>query len=159
MNTEGAKNVASFLFREVTKMVGCVFCEQDGGKVLYRNELFRIILVDDQNYPGYLRVILNQHLKELTDLDDSENLAVYQAVISCEQLLRQYLQPEKINLASFGNMTPHVHWHIIPRFSGDRHFPNPTWGEVTNPDYQPSDQLKLKVVELVDNFNKIFKND
>ena len=140
-------------------MTDCVFCQQDGGQVLYRNELLRVILVADEFYPGYLRVVLNRHVKELTDLDDTDNLAIYRVVMRCEQVLREYLQPAKINLASFGNMTPHVHWHIIPRFSGDRHFPNPTWGEVTNPDYQPSRQLKLKVTEMADRFDKIFKND
>jgi diadenosine tetraphosphate (Ap4A) HIT family hydrolase len=24
---------------------------------------------------------------------------------------------------------PHLHWHIIPRFEGDPHYPNPIWGE------------------------------
>jgi diadenosine tetraphosphate (Ap4A) HIT family hydrolase len=32
-----------------------------------------------------------------------------------------------MNLASLGNMTPHVHWHVIPRFRDDRHFPTPVW--------------------------------
>ena len=39
--------------------------------------------------------------------------------------------PDKVNLASFGNQVPHVHWHVIPRFADDPHFPNPTWGERT----------------------------
>lgn len=140
-------------------MTDCVFCQQDGGQVLYSTELLRVILVADEFYPGYLRVVLNRHLKELTDLNDADNLLIYQVVMRCEKVLRQYLQPEKINLASFGNMTPHVHWHIIPRFSDDRHFPNPTWGEITNPDYQPSAQLKLKLAEMINNIDKIFKND
>ena len=33
-----------------------------------------------------------------------------------------------INLASFGNRTPHVHWHVIPRYHDDAHFPDPVWG-------------------------------
>ena len=41
-----------------------------------------------------------------------------------------FLQPDKINLASFGNMVPHLHWHVIPRFKDDMHFPNPIWGQV-----------------------------
>jgi len=28
-------------------------------------------------------------------------------------------------------MTPHVHWHVIPRFKNDKHFPNSHWGEAT----------------------------
>jgi diadenosine tetraphosphate (Ap4A) HIT family hydrolase len=38
------------------------------------------------------------------------------------------MHPDKINLASLGNMTPHLHWHVIPRFKQDKHFPQPIWG-------------------------------
>jgi diadenosine tetraphosphate (Ap4A) HIT family hydrolase len=34
---------------------------------------------------------------------------------------------DKMNLASLGNQTPHVHWHVVPRFRDDRHFPGPIW--------------------------------
>ena len=40
------------------------------------------------------------------------------------------MQPHKINLASLGNVVPHLHWHVIPRYSDDLHFPNPIWGQV-----------------------------
>ena len=137
-------------------MTTCFFCTNSGGNVLYHCELYRIILVDDANYPGYLRVVLNHHLKELTDLSIADNLSMYAAVIKCEQILRQLFQPEKINLASFGNMTPHVHWHVIPRFINDRHFPNPTWGEVTHPDYAPSSALLLAQQNLIHKFQSLF---
>ena len=41
--------------------------------------------------------------------------------------MRETMQPDKMNLASLGNMTPHVHWHVIPRFEDDAHFPTPVW--------------------------------
>jgi diadenosine tetraphosphate (Ap4A) HIT family hydrolase len=50
-------------------------------------------------------------------------------VLAVEQALRRVLKPHKINLASLGNMTPHVHWHVIPRAKNDAHFPNPVWGK------------------------------
>jgi diadenosine tetraphosphate (Ap4A) HIT family hydrolase len=49
-------------------------------------------------------------------------------VCKVEQVLREVMQPDKINLASLGNMTPHLHWHVIPRFKSDKHFPQPIWG-------------------------------
>ena len=39
-----------------------------------------------------------------------------------------YFEPEKINIASFGNYCPHVHFHIQARFKEDSYFPEPTWG-------------------------------
>ena len=51
------------------------------------------------------------------------------AVFTVEVAVRKVFQPEKVNLASLGNVVPHLHWHVIPRFADDRHFPNPIWGE------------------------------
>ena len=48
-------------------------------------------------------------------------------VWAVEAVLRQALEPAKINLASLGNQVPHLHWHIIPRFSDDAHFPDAVW--------------------------------
>ena len=50
------------------------------------------------------------------------------AVCVVEQALREHLAPDKINLAALGTMVPHLHWHVIPRFVDDKHFPNPLWG-------------------------------
>ncbi|MEN9947015.1 MAG: hypothetical protein RLZZ293_1401 [Pseudomonadota bacterium] len=137
-------------------MAECFFCQQLGGKLLYQNELLRIILVEDDYYYGYLRIILNRHVVEMTDIDFAEAQSIWKVIYRCEQLLRTHLNPDKINLASFGNLTPHLHWHIIPRFINDRHFPNPVWGEVTNLDYTPSADLWLKQQLLFDNFTELF---
>jgi diadenosine tetraphosphate (Ap4A) HIT family hydrolase len=50
-------------------------------------------------------------------------------VFAVETAVRAVFAPDKINLASFGNMAPHLHWHIIPRFNNDAHFPEPVWGK------------------------------
>ena len=133
-------------------MTECFFCQNSGGEIIFNCELYRIILVADDYYPGYLRIVLNRHLKELTDLSDEENLTIYQALIRAEKILRKLLTPDKINLASFGNLTPHVHWHLIPRFKDDRHFPNPTWGDVTNLAYQPAATLIAASTQLAAQF-------
>ncbi|MBP8747697.1 MAG: HIT domain-containing protein, partial [Brachymonas sp.] len=45
-----------------------------------------------------------------------------------ELLMREHVQPAKMNLATLGNVVPHLHWHLIARFDWDSHFPNPVWG-------------------------------
>lgn len=86
--------------------------------------------VDDHDYPGFCRVIWREHAKEMTDLPPVDQRHLMHIVFAVEQALRELLKPDKINLASLGNMTPHLHWHVIPRFHDDRHFPNPVWGQV-----------------------------
>jgi diadenosine tetraphosphate (Ap4A) HIT family hydrolase len=83
--------------------------------------------VDEPDYPGYCRVILNRHAREMTDLSPEERDALMRVVYAVEAAVRETLGAEKMNLASLGNMTPHVHWHVVPRFADDRHFPGPIW--------------------------------
>jgi len=49
-------------------------------------------------------------------------------VLATERALRRVVQPDKINLASFGNVVPHLHWHVIPRWRDDSRFPESIWG-------------------------------
>jgi diadenosine tetraphosphate (Ap4A) HIT family hydrolase len=111
----------------VTRDSNCPLCRDDGGEILWRADRLRVIHVADADYPGYTRVIWNAHVAELTSLPDSERDALMRAVYAVEQAQRDTLRPDKINLASLGNMVPHLHWHVIPRWRGDRHFPDAVW--------------------------------
>lgn len=108
-------------------MDGCELCNTALGDVVFSSERWRVILVDDSNYPGFCRVIWNGHVKEMTDLPPAERDEMMQAVWAVEAAIRAVMLPHKINLASLGNMVPHLHWHVIPRYQGDAHFPNPVW--------------------------------
>ena len=96
--------------------------------MLWDDGFARVVLIGDADHPAYCRVILNAHRKEMTDLAEAERSRLMRTVFAVERVLRELLGPEKINLASFGNMVPHLHWHIIPRFADDPHFPNPVFG-------------------------------
>ena len=108
----------------------CELCIHPGGDVVYRDDNYRIVLVDDERYPGFCRVIWNAHVREMTDLSSAERAILIAAVWQVEEAVREVMHPDKVNVASLGNVTPHVHWHVIPRFEDDAHFPNPIWGEV-----------------------------
>ena len=58
----------------------------------------------------------------------ADRIDCMEAVARIEQALRATLAPTKVNLASFGNMVAHLHWHVIARFDWDSHFPQPVWG-------------------------------
>jgi len=108
--------------------MACELCETDGGALIWRYADCRVVLVDEPGYPGYCRAIWNAHIAEMTDLTETERARFMRVVYGLESALRELLRPDKINLASLGNVTPHLHWHLIPRFRGDPHFPNPIWG-------------------------------
>lgn len=108
---------------------GCVFCETDGGQVLWRDDRLRVIAPEEQDYPGFLRVVWHEHVAELTGLPAPDREQLMHAVFATESAMRELLSPHKINVASLGNVVPHLHWHVIPRFTNDPHFPNPVWGQ------------------------------
>lgn len=115
----------------------CELCETDGGELIWRDAQCRVVRVNEPGYPGFCRAIWNAHVKEMTDLTDAERTRLLQVVFALESALRKLLRPDKINLASLGNVTPHLHWHVIPRFRDDPHFPNPLWGaSIRQPDPQ-----------------------
>ena len=79
------------------------------------------------------RVVLNDHTSEMTQLKSTDRERLMRVVFATEATLREMMSPVKINLASLGNMVPHLHWHVIPRFSDDRHFPASIWAEPRRP--------------------------
>ena len=107
---------------------GCELCARPA-PALWRGDKFDVILVDDASYPGFCRVIWHDHVREMSDLSRDDRLLVNEAVFLVEQALREVMQPLKINVASLGNVVPHLHWHIIPRFADDAHFPAPVWAQ------------------------------
>lgn len=111
-----------------TPVSGCELCATPGGVVLWQSSRCRIVRVADSGFPGYCRVIWNAHVREMTDLEAGERQRLMETVFTVEKVVRTLFSPEKINLACLGNMTPHLHWHIIPRWPADSHFPDPIWG-------------------------------
>ncbi|MCR4301943.1 MAG: HIT family protein [Sulfuricaulis sp.] len=105
----------------------CPLCHPENETVLWQGDRCRVILVGAPDYPGYCRVIWSQHVKEMTDLNEPDRAHLLGAVFATEAVLRKALHPDKINLAALGNQVPHLHWHVIPRFADDAHFPDPVW--------------------------------
>jgi diadenosine tetraphosphate (Ap4A) HIT family hydrolase len=109
------------------KANACELCEMTAPPV-YRDDKLSVIVVDDANYPGFCRVIWNDHVREMSDLATADRLLVNDAVWRLETAVREVMGPDKVNVASLGNVVPHLHWHVIPRYVDDVHFPNPIWG-------------------------------
>ena len=113
--------------------MSCELCEQDGGRLIARSAHLRVVQVDDAAFPGFFRVIWNAHVAEFTDLDESQRGHCMAVVALVERALRRHLSPTKVNIASLGNVVPHLHWHVIARFTDDSHFPAPIWATPSRP--------------------------
>lgn len=106
---------------------GCPLCEAAGGTLLAQTPKWRLIRADEPGFPAFYRVVWNDHVREFSELSPADRAVCMEAVVGVETLLRQYLQPTKVNLACLGNAVPHVHWHVIARFDWDSHFPGSVW--------------------------------
>jgi len=106
---------------------GCPLCDAPGGRVVHEAEHLRVVHADEPGFPGFYRVIWRGHVREFSDLSPALRQLCMEAVTVVEQCLREHLDPTKINLASLGNVVPHLHWHVIARYDWDSHFPAPVW--------------------------------
>lgn len=105
----------------------CEMCSGIGGELVWQNDHLRVIMMDEPHFVGFARVVWQEHVAEMTDLTPEQRSGFMKTVFLIETIMRQVLNPTKVNLASLGNMTPHLHWHVIPRFAHDINFPNPVW--------------------------------
>lgn len=119
-----------------SRMHDCPLCESSGAEIVWEDGLCRVVRVggaDGEAFPGYCRVVWRNHVAEMTDLDAGGRRHLMNVVLAVEMALRTLLSPDKINLTSLGNMVPHLHWHVIPRWHDDSHFPAAIWAAATNP--------------------------
>ena len=112
----------------------CLLCHSPRGTVLWQNEYLRVIDACDVLYPGFTRVIWTAHVVEMTDLTPADQAELLRVVLLVEQVQRAELKPDKVNLAAFGNVVPHLHWHVIPRWQDDPHFPQAVWAALPQAD-------------------------
>lgn len=129
--------------------MSCELCTPRDEAVLWRDARCRIIAVPDAAFPGYCRVIWYAHVREMTDLAPADRAHFMHCVFAAEAAVRETVAPEKVNLASLGNLVPHLHWHVIPRFADDSHFPQPIWAPALRPAPARNMQTGLLQVRLL----------
>ena len=77
----------------------------------------------------WVKIFTREPYRELTDCPEALRQKLYRACETVERTMRDYFRPDKINVASFGNVVPRVHIHVMARYENDSHFPEPMWGE------------------------------
>ena len=112
---------------------GCPLCDAAGGHLVFRGDKFRLVRADETGYPAFYRLVWGDHVREFSDLGQADRALCLDAVVTVEKVLLEHLQPAKVNLASLGNMVPHLHWHVIARFDWDPAWPAPVWAAPQRP--------------------------
>ena len=94
--------------------------------LLYENKNIKIE-IEESEIP-WLKIFTQKIYKEMSEVPAEIKVEIYDLLDLIEKEMLAYFKPKKINIASFGNYMPHVHWHIMARFEEDSYFPEPMWG-------------------------------
>lgn len=94
--------------------------------ILYENKLVKVE-IEPFEIP-WIKIFTQKPIKEFSQCDNETKLEILRVLDIVEKEMLEYFKPDKINIASFGNYVPHVHFHIQARFKNDSYFPEPTWG-------------------------------
>jgi len=120
----------------------CPLCDGSGGRVVVQAQRWRIIHADEAGFPAFYRLVWNRHVREFSGLGAGERIECMETLVAIEQAMLRHVQPDKVNLAALGNAVPHLHWHVIGRFSWDSHFPGAVW----SPPQRGPDAARLQAV-------------
>jgi len=88
-----------------------------------------IYIEKEQSEIPWLKIFTKEPYKELGDVPKKLRTRLWEVYDIIEYEMKNYYNPKKINMASFANMLPRVHIHVMARFEDDSYFPNPMWGE------------------------------
>jgi len=94
--------------------------------VIYENTHIKI--ESEKSEIPWLKIFTQHPYKEMSEVPKEIRSEIYDLLDAIEKEMLAYYKPKKVNIASFGNYMPHVHWHIMARFEEDSFFPEPMWG-------------------------------
>lgn len=112
-------------------------------------EMTEVRLVRDWSYPGRCLVISREEQRDIQDLEADDYLLMMMEVRQVTQVLSALYQADKMNVASFGNVVPWLHWHIIPRREGDAAWPATPW-ENPNPPVEADEETLAEHAERIE---------
>jgi diadenosine tetraphosphate (Ap4A) HIT family hydrolase len=97
-----------------------------------------IVLSKDQYFYGWCLVIAKEHVVDLFELNNNVRSDLEADVCIVSKAIQELFSPDIMNYAAFGNVIPHLHWNVMPRYKDDGLWGAPPW---------PHDPKKLPIVE------------
>jgi diadenosine tetraphosphate (Ap4A) HIT family hydrolase len=90
--------------------------------------LCRVLLMNDARYPWVILVPRVAGLRELHHLGREDRIRLQDESCGVAGCLERLFRPDKLNVASLGNLVPQYHLHHVARFTDDPAWPGPVWG-------------------------------
>ena len=115
--------------------------------ILGHLELCHLLLLRDANYPWFILVPDREAITEIHQLDEADQQQLMRESVLLSRALETAFSPDKLNIASLGNIVPQCHVHHIVRYRTDAAWPAPVWGRVPLKEY--SEDALTRVVDTV----------
>ena len=106
-------------------------------------QLSLVLLMNDSRYPWLILVPRIPNVREWLDLSSTDQALLLAEQLQVSQCLQTLLSPDKLNIATLGNIVPQLHLHIIARFETDFAWPSPVWGRGDSVRYPPDEKVAL----------------
>lgn len=128
------------------KQMDCFICEALANGVGKETLLLHVSshsLVMMNRYPyisGHLMVVPQTHVSSLASLSREQMDDLHELLRTTVGLVKEVLNPDGINIgmnlgeAAGAGLRDHIHWHVVPRFSGDNNVFNVLAGERVIPE-------------------------
>ena len=82
---------------------------------------------DHQFHRGYCLLLLKEHVRELHELEPTVYVALSQELLAAGRAVVETFKPWKMNYSCYGNVDPHIHWHLFPRYDSEPDHLNHPW--------------------------------
>jgi diadenosine tetraphosphate (Ap4A) HIT family hydrolase len=123
------------------KLVSGEDCPFDEPRTNIEKQMYRVremsvstlFLDKNQAYRGHCILVFDpRHVVRIDQLTGSEWGLLAEDLRAAEIAINTVFRPEHMNVESLGNIVPHLHWHIIPRYIDDPRWGKPIWTEPQN---------------------------
>jgi diadenosine tetraphosphate (Ap4A) HIT family hydrolase len=130
-------------------MESCFYCEENeklNSMMLKIKELHwsMVYLNRNQTLPGRCIVAYREHKTEYFELTTEANAGFFFEVSITAQAIKNVFNPDKINYATYGDLVPHAHFHLVPKYKNKIYWGNPFQDE---PKETLSDTQYMEMIE------------
>jgi diadenosine tetraphosphate (Ap4A) HIT family hydrolase len=111
-----------------------------------------LYLAKNQTYRGQCQLVFDpRHAPTLDLLTEDEFGAFAGDLFIAQMAVMKAVGPDHMNIESLGNVVPHLHWHIIPRYVGDARWGMPIWTTPLSdmPDHRLGDGERHSLIEAI----------
>ena len=89
--------------------------------------LSQVLLKDNADYPWLILVPRITNIQDVDQLSQQARHQLSDEIAALSELMKHYFKPDKVNVATLGNIVSQLHIHVVGRFATDKLWPHGIW--------------------------------